>query len=158
MASVLQGGGHSHPLARTVHACCRSRAVQAFQCPGAMSNSCNEMNIKESHGSDQACGFPVAPHLPLEQPGSGDAGGMNGYTRSLATALADFDLTALVRTAGMDDVVTHLPPVAAPQLAGWYRSADVVVMRPPTANPSVSWPSPAAHQCRPHGWAACPGR
>ncbi len=28
----------------------------------------------------------------------------------------------------MDDVVTHLPPVAAPELAGWYRSADVVVM------------------------------
>jgi hypothetical protein len=28
----------------------------------------------------------------------------------------------------MDDVVTHLPPVGAPELAGWYRSADVVVM------------------------------
>jgi len=28
----------------------------------------------------------------------------------------------------MDDVVTHLPPVAATELAGWYRSADVVVM------------------------------
>lgn len=28
----------------------------------------------------------------------------------------------------MDDVVTHLPPVAAAELAGWYRSADVVVM------------------------------
>ena len=41
---------------------------------------------------------------------------------------ADFNLTSLVRTAGMDDVVTHLPPVAAPELAGWYRAADVVVM------------------------------
>lgn len=40
----------------------------------------------------------------------------------------DFNLTSLVNTAGMDDVVTHLPPVAAPQLAGWYRSADIVAM------------------------------
>ena len=28
----------------------------------------------------------------------------------------------------MDDVVTHHPPVNAPELSGWYRSADVVVM------------------------------
>ena len=28
----------------------------------------------------------------------------------------------------MDDVATHHPPVSAPELAGWYRSADVVVM------------------------------
>src|SRR5688572_8920237 len=28
----------------------------------------------------------------------------------------------------MDDVVTHLPPVAATELAGWYRAADVVVV------------------------------
>ena len=113
MASVLQGGGHSHPLARTVHACCRSRAVQAFQCPGAMSNSCNEMNIKESHGSDQACGFPVAPHLPLEQPGSGDAGGMNGYTRSLATALAETGVEEDVFTSATDSrrpAVEHPSP------------------------------------------------
>lgn len=41
---------------------------------------------------------------------------------------AEFNLTSLVKTAGMDDVVTHLPPVAAPELAGWYRSTDVVVM------------------------------
>ena len=40
----------------------------------------------------------------------------------------DFDLNAVVSAEGMDDVVTHLPPVAAPELAGWYRSADVVVM------------------------------
>ena len=40
----------------------------------------------------------------------------------------DFDLKAVVSAEGMDDVVTHLPPVAAPELAGWYRSADVVVM------------------------------
>jgi D-inositol-3-phosphate glycosyltransferase len=40
----------------------------------------------------------------------------------------NFNLASLVKTAGMDDVVTHLPPVAAPELAGWYRSADVVVM------------------------------
>jgi D-inositol-3-phosphate glycosyltransferase len=40
----------------------------------------------------------------------------------------DFNLGSLVTAAGMDDVVTHLPPVGAPELAGWYRSADVVVM------------------------------
>ena len=28
----------------------------------------------------------------------------------------------------MDDVVTHHPPVSAPELASWYRAADVVVM------------------------------
>ena len=28
----------------------------------------------------------------------------------------------------MDDVVTHHPPVSAPELADWYRAADVVVM------------------------------
>ena len=28
----------------------------------------------------------------------------------------------------MDDVVTHLPPVKAPELAAWFRAADVVVM------------------------------
>ena len=28
----------------------------------------------------------------------------------------------------MDDVVTHLPPVGAPELAAWFRAADVVVM------------------------------
>jgi hypothetical protein len=32
----------------------------------------------------------------------------------------------------MDDVVTHLPPAAAPELAGWYRSADVDGHRQPT--------------------------
>ena len=35
---------------------------------------------------------------------------------------------ALISAAGMDDVVTHHPPVSAPELAGWFRSADVVVM------------------------------
>lgn len=40
----------------------------------------------------------------------------------------DFDLKSLVSAAGMDDVVTHHPPVNAPELAGWFRSADVVVM------------------------------
>lgn len=40
----------------------------------------------------------------------------------------DFDLKALIKAAGMDDVVTHRPPVNAMDLAGWYRSADVVVM------------------------------
>ena len=45
-----------------------------------------------------------------------------------ASGSGDFNLASLVTTAGMDDVVTHLPPVAAPELAGWYRSADVVVM------------------------------
>ncbi|GAC1598990.1 MAG: hypothetical protein NVS3B6_07870 [Pseudarthrobacter sp.] len=28
----------------------------------------------------------------------------------------------------MDDVVTHLPPVSAAELASWFRAADVVVM------------------------------
>lgn len=40
----------------------------------------------------------------------------------------DFNLKSLVSAAGMDDVVTHHPPVGAPTLAGWFRSADVVVM------------------------------
>ncbi|MFM9429192.1 D-inositol-3-phosphate glycosyltransferase [Arthrobacter sp. MP_2.3] len=40
----------------------------------------------------------------------------------------DFDLKSLITAAGMDDVVTHHPPVSAPKLAGWYRSADLVVM------------------------------
>ena len=40
----------------------------------------------------------------------------------------DFDLKSLISAAGMDDVVTHHPPVSAPKLAGWFRSADVVVM------------------------------
>ncbi len=40
----------------------------------------------------------------------------------------DFDLHALISSTGMDDVVTHHAPVSAPKLAGWYRSADVVVM------------------------------
>jgi D-inositol-3-phosphate glycosyltransferase len=40
----------------------------------------------------------------------------------------DFNLRHLIAEAGMDDVVTHLPPVRAPELASWFRSADVVVM------------------------------
>ncbi|MCU1519275.1 MAG: D-inositol-3-phosphate glycosyltransferase [Pseudarthrobacter sp.] len=40
----------------------------------------------------------------------------------------DFNLRHLIADAGMDDVVTHLPPVGAPELAAWFRSADVVVM------------------------------
>ena len=40
----------------------------------------------------------------------------------------DFDLKSLISAAGMDDVVTHHPPVSAPELASWFRSADVVVM------------------------------
>lgn len=40
----------------------------------------------------------------------------------------DFNLRHLVSDAGMDDVVTHLPPVGAPELAAWFRAADVVVM------------------------------
>jgi D-inositol-3-phosphate glycosyltransferase len=40
----------------------------------------------------------------------------------------DFNLKSLVTAAGMDDVVTHHPPVGAAELAGWFRSADVVVM------------------------------
>jgi D-inositol-3-phosphate glycosyltransferase len=40
----------------------------------------------------------------------------------------DFNLKSLVTAAGMDDAVTHHPPVGAAELAGWYRSADVVVM------------------------------
>lgn len=40
----------------------------------------------------------------------------------------DFDLKTLVSEAGMNDVVTHLAPVNAQELAGWFRAADVVVM------------------------------
>jgi D-inositol-3-phosphate glycosyltransferase len=40
----------------------------------------------------------------------------------------DFNLRHLIAEAGMDDVVTHLPPVGAPELASWFRAADVVVM------------------------------
>ena len=40
----------------------------------------------------------------------------------------DFNLKSLVTAAGLDDVVTHHPPVAPPELAAWFRSADVVVM------------------------------
>ncbi|HJV97986.1 MAG TPA: D-inositol-3-phosphate glycosyltransferase [Arthrobacter sp.] len=40
----------------------------------------------------------------------------------------DFNLRQLVSDAGMDDVLTHLPPVGAPELAAWFRAADVVVM------------------------------
>ena len=40
----------------------------------------------------------------------------------------DFNLKSLVTAAGMDDVVTHHPPVAPRELAAWFRAADVVVM------------------------------
>jgi D-inositol-3-phosphate glycosyltransferase len=40
----------------------------------------------------------------------------------------DFDLDAIVTAEGMNAAVTHHPPVRAPELASWYRSADVVVM------------------------------
>jgi D-inositol-3-phosphate glycosyltransferase len=40
----------------------------------------------------------------------------------------EFNLRCLVAEAGMADVVTQLPPVKAPELASWFRSADVVVM------------------------------
>jgi D-inositol-3-phosphate glycosyltransferase len=40
----------------------------------------------------------------------------------------DFNLRHLIADAGMEDVVTHLPPVGAAELAAWFRSADVVVM------------------------------
>ncbi|KNH16860.1 D-inositol 3-phosphate glycosyltransferase [Arthrobacter sp. ZBG10] len=40
----------------------------------------------------------------------------------------EFNLRRLVAEAGMDDVVTQLPPVKAPELAGWFRAADVVAM------------------------------
>jgi D-inositol-3-phosphate glycosyltransferase len=40
----------------------------------------------------------------------------------------DFNLRQLIAESGMDDVVTHLPPVAAAELASWFRAADVVVM------------------------------
>ena len=40
----------------------------------------------------------------------------------------DFNLQSLISAAGLDDVVTHHPPVSAPELAGWFRAADVVAM------------------------------
>ncbi len=45
-----------------------------------------------------------------------------------ASGAKDFDLAELLSGAGMDDVASHHPPVNAPELASWYRSADVVVM------------------------------
>ncbi|MFP3578088.1 D-inositol-3-phosphate glycosyltransferase [Arthrobacter sp. fls2-241-R2A-200] len=40
----------------------------------------------------------------------------------------DFNLQQIIDEEGLHDVVTHRPPVIAPELAGWFRSADVVVM------------------------------
>ncbi|BCW63941.1 D-inositol-3-phosphate glycosyltransferase [Paenarthrobacter sp. MSM-2-10-13] len=40
----------------------------------------------------------------------------------------DFNLQHIIEDAGLSDVVTHRPPVVAPELASWFRSADVVVM------------------------------
>lgn len=40
----------------------------------------------------------------------------------------EFNLRRWISEAGMDDVVTQLPPVKAPELAEWFRAADVVVM------------------------------
>ncbi|GAA2848204.1 D-inositol-3-phosphate glycosyltransferase [Paenarthrobacter ilicis] len=40
----------------------------------------------------------------------------------------DFNLQHIIHEAGLEDVVTHRPPVVAPELASWFRSADVVVM------------------------------
>jgi D-inositol-3-phosphate glycosyltransferase len=40
----------------------------------------------------------------------------------------DFNLKSLITAAGLDDVVTHHPPVAPRELAAWFRAADVVVM------------------------------
>ncbi|MFJ5954779.1 D-inositol-3-phosphate glycosyltransferase [Paenarthrobacter sp. NPDC092416] len=40
----------------------------------------------------------------------------------------DFNLQHFIEDAGLNDVVTHRPPVIAQELAGWFRSADVVVM------------------------------
>ncbi|MCA4132452.1 D-inositol-3-phosphate glycosyltransferase [Arthrobacter sp. M4] len=40
----------------------------------------------------------------------------------------DFNFHSLITANGLDDVVTHRPPVSAPELAGWFRAADVVLM------------------------------
>lgn len=40
----------------------------------------------------------------------------------------DFNFHSIITAKGLDDVVTHLPPVRAPELAAWFRSADVVLM------------------------------
>ncbi|MGO4471772.1 D-inositol-3-phosphate glycosyltransferase [Arthrobacter sp. M-10] len=40
----------------------------------------------------------------------------------------DFNLQSFITASGLDDVVTHRAPVKAPKLAGWFRSADVVLM------------------------------
>ncbi len=40
----------------------------------------------------------------------------------------DFNLRQLIAESEMDDVVTHLPPVSASDLASWFRAADAVVM------------------------------
>jgi D-inositol-3-phosphate glycosyltransferase len=58
---------------------------------------------------------------------------------------SDFNLKSLTSAAGMDDVVTHLAPVAAPELAGWYRSADAVVM--PSSSESFGLVALEAQAC-----------
>ncbi len=40
----------------------------------------------------------------------------------------DFNLQTLIKDAGLDDAAVHHPPVNAPELAGWFRAADLVVM------------------------------
>ena len=71
----------------------------------------------------------------------------------------DFDLKSLISAAGMDDVVTHHPPVNAPELAAWFRAADVVVM--PSYSESFGLVAlearPAGPPWSPPGWADCPG-
>ncbi|WP_262982862.1 glycosyltransferase [Arthrobacter globiformis] len=76
---------------------------------------------------------------PMEQPGSGDAGGMNVYIRGLAAALAEsgveVDIFTRATSAGQPAVERPDPGVRV------YN----VTARKPVAPP---W--------SPHGWAACP--
>lgn len=57
----------------------------------------------------------------------------------------DYDLTQLVADHKLDDVVTLLPPVAAAELAQWYRSADVVAM--PSSSESFGLVALEAQAC-----------
>jgi D-inositol-3-phosphate glycosyltransferase len=62
---------------------------------------------------DQSGGAPALP-APGHRPAADHPGAVSGAK--------DFNLKTLISAAGMDDVVTHHPPVNAPELAGWYRS------------------------------------
>ena len=58
---------------------------------------------------------------------------------------AGLDLDVLAEAEGLDGVVRRLPPVPAPELADWFRSADVVAM--PSASESFGLVAIEAQAC-----------